>query len=460
MIFSKIFKIFLMFLLLGVIPQALSGSSYHLNEHTDVVFSPTAEIFAMTVMEYLREADTHLKKFFPQKKKIEKSELRKFRINISDEPGKAMTVLQKGKNITVDIGGITPAFQSDYNFLHRIFSAAALQVMPYENEEVRTKWRLPHWISMALHAKIKNSFSGEKILRSSRMIPGIRVFLQKNYYPDPLLIERMSAENMSNIEFFFLQDYCRLLVDICSMYSQKGSNVTGTYLRELYLENVTYDQAIFQRVIMYFLQNHAELHLLRMLDDPSKYNEKQQLEYFLKFHAKHFAFSYGYPAPVSYLKQYFKELQQVRFAKLGPDNKPDGNIIESSIDRFPELIRQYPYVENVIRLKKGEILHFRSIASSFFSDEINRLIELIGNVQDSWLFGTSGKEIQQAIRDIEKKLQEFESVEAYLEKIESENLSPFQVFPYEFSVEKEHRNVTVPASVLKKLDEAEKSYLK
>ena len=88
------------------------------------------------------------------------------------------------------------------------------------------------------------------------------------------------------------------------------------------------------------------------------------------------------------------------------------------------------------------------------------MIELIGNVQDSWLFGTSGKEIQQAIRDIEKKLQEFESVEAYLEKIESENLSPFQVFPYEFSVEKEHRNVTVPASVLKKLDEAEKSYLK
>ena len=51
-------------------------------------------------------------------------------------------------------------------------------------------------------------------------------------------------------------------------------------------------------------------------------------------------------------------------------------------------------------------------------------------------------------------------VKAYLEKIESENLSPFQVFPYEFSVEKEHRNVTVPASVLKKLDEAEKSYLK
>ena len=125
----------------------------------------------------------------------------------------------------------------------------------------------------------------------------------------------------------------------------------------------------------------------------------------MKFHAKHFAFSYGYPATVSYLKQYFKELQQVRFAQLGPDNKPDGNIIESSIDRFPELIRQYPYVKNVIRLKKGEILHFRSIASSFFSDEINRLIELIGNVQDSWLFGTSGKEIQQAIRDIEKEKQ-------------------------------------------------------
>ena len=159
MIFSKIFKIFLLFLLFGTVPQASYGALYRLNDHTDVSFSPTAEIFASTLMEYLHEADLQLNKFFPKRKKVEKTALRRFRINISDDRQKNMTVSQNGKNITVGIGSLTPLFQSDYNFLYNLFSAAALQAVPYDSEDVRTQWRLPHWISLALHSKIKSSFS-------------------------------------------------------------------------------------------------------------------------------------------------------------------------------------------------------------------------------------------------------------------------------------------------------------
>ena len=132
MIFPKIFKIFLLFLLFGAVPQVSYGALYRLNERTNVSFSPTAELFAYAVMDYLREADLQLSKFFPKRpQKTDKSTLRKFRINISDEPQKKMSVSREGKNITVNIGSVSPSFQSDYNFLHQIFSAAALQVMPY-----------------------------------------------------------------------------------------------------------------------------------------------------------------------------------------------------------------------------------------------------------------------------------------------------------------------------------------
>lgn len=460
MIFSKIFKKFIIFLLTAVIQISVSGANYRLNEHTEMRFTPTAELFASTVMEYFREADLQLRKFFPEKRKTDKSKLRRFIINISDSGGRTMNVVQKGKNVTIDINGITPSFQIDYIFLHHLFTAAALQVMPYEEENVRTRWRLPHWINLALHAKLKSSFSGVKIVRSSRTIPGMRFFLAQNFFPDLLLIERSSAENMSNIEFFFMQDYCRFIVDICSMYSPKNTNVIGTYLRELYLENVLFDQAVFQRLIIRFLQEHAVLHLRRIFDEPSKYSEKRQFEIFLKFHADHMAFSYSEPAPASHLRERFRELQKVRFVMLGPDNKPTDTIIQSSIDQLPVLIRKYPYVKNVMQLKKGELLHFRSIASSFFSDEINHLIEMISNVEDSWLFGTTQKEIQSAIKKVEDKIKEFAAVEKYLEETELEKLSPFQIFPYEFSIEKEHRNVTVPSSWLQKLEESEKSYLK
>lgn len=460
MIFSKIFKKFIIFLLTAVIQISVSGANYRLNDHTDIVFSPTAELFASTVMEYFREADLQLTKFFPKKQKREKSKVRKFIINISDGGQNTMKAVQNDKNITIDISGLSPSFQADYTFLHHLFSAAALQVMPYEAENVRTEWRLPHWISLALHAKLRSSFSGVKIVRSSRTIPGMRFFLAQKFFPDLLLIERSSAENMSNIEFFFLQDYCRFIVDICSMYSPRNTNVAGTYLRELYLENVSSDQAVFQRLIIRFLQERAVQHLRRIFDDPSKYSDERQLEIFLKFHADHMAFSYADPAPASYLKKRFRDLLNIRFVMLGPDMKPTGQIIQSTIDQLPVLIRKYPYVKNVMQLKKGELLHFRSIASSFFSDEINHLIEMISNVEDSWLFGTTQKEIQSAIKKVEDKIKEFAAVEKYLEEAELEKLSPFQIFPYEFSIEKEHRNVTVPSSWLQKLEESEKSYLK
>ncbi len=460
MIFSKIFKIFCLFLLLAAFPAPSFGAFYRLNEHTEVRFSPTAELFASTVMEYIRELDLQLSKFFPGKQKEDKSKIRKFRIYISDDDAAKLISSNSSRFVNICISGITPSFQSDYNFLHRLFSAAALQSMPYETEDVRTSWQLPHWISLALHAKLKSSFSGTKIVRSSRTIPAMRFFLEKNYFPDPLLIERMNAANMSNIEFFFMQDYCRFLVELATAYSPKNSNLIGSYLRELYLENTSSDQAIFQRLIMRTLQDNAALHLQRLLDDPEKYTETQMLEKFFRFNAGHMAFSYSSPAPVSYLEQYFKELQKVRFAELDKKNKPKGKIINSTIDQLPVLIRKYPYMKTVIQLKKGELLHFRSISSSFFSEEINHLIELVSDIQNSYIFGTTCKEINSAIKNIEDKIRKFAAIEEFLEKTEAENLSPFQVFPYEFSIEKEHRNAEVPASLLRKLEQIEKSYLK
>lgn len=447
-------------MLLTAFPDISFGAFYRLNEHTEVRFSPTAELFASTVMDYIRELDLQLGKFFPGKRQPEdKSKIRKFRIYISDDDAKKLITSSSSRFVNICVSGITPSFQADYNFLHRLFSATALQAMPYETEDVRTSWQLPHWISLALHAKLKSSFSGMKIVRSSRTIPAMRFFLEKNYFPDPLLIERMNAENMSNIEFFFIQDYCRFLVEMSTAYSPKNSNLIGSYLRELYLENTSSDQAVFQRLIMRTLQDNAALHLQKLLDDPSKYTEAQMLEKFFKFNAGHMAFSYSSPAPVSYLEPYFKELQKIRFAELDEKNKPKGKIINSTIDQLPVLMRQYPYMKTVVQLKKGELLHFRSISSSFFSEEINHLIELVSNVQNSYIFGTTCNELKSAVKKVEDKIRKFAAIEDFLEKTETDSLSPFQVFPYEFSIEKEHRNAGVPAALLQKLEQVEKSYL-
>ena len=63
------------------------------------------------------------------------------------------------------------------------------------------------------------------------------------------------------------------------------------------------------------------------------------------------------------------------------------------------------------------------------------------------------------MKKVEDKIRKFAAIEDFLEKTETGSLSPFQVFPYEFSIEKEHRNAGVPASLLQKLEQVEKSYL-
>lgn len=441
--------------------SAAERRNFYLNEHCDVEFTPTNELITPLLLEYAREVNSRISEIFPRKqRKTDRKKQRKFTIFISDDTQNSLSVKSNRNHITITVGGVTPNFPANYNFLHNLFSAITIQAMPYEQEKVRSNWKIPHWFFLALHSKVKNAFTGQKILRSSRSIPGVRIFLENNFFPDPLKIESCNGSLMSNIEIFFIQDYCRLLLDLCNMYSTKEQNAAGNYLRELYLAENSSDPAVFQRIVISFLQQHAVQHLKRMLDDPAKYSEKQQLDIFLKFHAGHLAFSYSSPASASYLKQRFKELQQVRFTEIGKDNKPTGRIITGTIDQLPELIRKYPIVREVLHLKRGEFLHFRSIASSFLTSEVSELIELIANVKDSYFFGTSGSQIRKACRKIEKQISEFEKIELFLEKSETENLSPFQIFPYEFFIEKEHRNITVPASFLEKLEGIEKSYLK
>ena len=460
MIFSKIFKIFLLFLLILLQMPYSEAGSFSLNNICELEFTPTNELISRQIMEYAKEINSNLEKIFPKHRQIKKHLIRKFRIIFTDDTGNYMDVKQQNRNITITIGGLTPDFPGNYTFLHNFFSAITLQAMPYENEKVSTSWKLPHWVFLGLHSKIKNTFTGQKIFRSSRSIPGVRIFLEMDFFPDPILTESCNGEKMSNIEIFFMQDYCRLLLDLCTMFAGKSPNPTGIYLREIYLQQNISDPAVFQRVIMRFLQKHAQAHIKRMLDDPACYNEKQQMDIFLKFHAGHLAFSYSSPASSNYLRKRFEQLKKIRFTEVNDKKKPTGKIIESSIEKFPELVHKHSNCREVLQLKRGELLYFRSIASSFFSAEINHLIELLGNVKDSIFFGTSSREIRNACSAIEKRMDEFEKIEKFLEKTETAKLSPFQIFPYEFSIEKEHRNAAVPASFLDYLEKNEKSYLK
>lgn len=461
MLFSKIFTIFLLFSVFCVSSAAVKTKSFYLNKYCDVEFTPANELVASLLMEYAREVNSRMEAIFPGgKRRIDKKLQRKFTIFISDDTQKNLIVKQDRRNIRITVGGVTPNFPGDYEFLHNLFSAVAIQAMPFGQEKVRTRWKLPHWFFLALHSKVKNAFAGHRIFRNSRSIPGIKIFLERNFFPDPLKIESCNGALMSNIEIYFIQDYCRLLLDLCTMFAAKGQNAAGTYLRELYLSENISDPAVFQRIVINFLRQHARLHLTRMLDDPDKYSEKEQLDVFLKFHAGHLAFSYSDPASANYLKRRFGELEKVRFIEIGQDGKPTGKIIESSISQLPVLIRQHPIVKDVILLKRGELLHFRSIASSFLTAEVSELIELLAGIRDSWLFGTSQSAIDKSCSKIRKKIADFEKIELLLEKTETEKLSPFQIFPYEFSIEKEHRNITVPSSFIRKLEEAENSYLK
>lgn len=461
MIFLKIFKIFLLFFFICASLRAAENKSFYLNEHCRVEFTPTNELIASLLMDYAREINNSFNKIFPKKKQHNKKKLnRKFIIFISDDTQKSITFEQDHRTTRISVGGVTPNFPGDYDFLHDLFTAIAIQANPDSHTKLQKKWKLPHWVFLAIHSKVKNSISGFKIIRNTKHIPGLKIFLERDFFPDPLHIESCNGSLMSNIEIYFLQDYCRLLLDLCIMYSNRKYNAAENYLRTLYREGNSSDQAVFQRVIINFLLQHANQHIIRMLDDPAKYSEKEQLNIFLKFHSVHLAFSFASPADTTYLKKRFKELQKVRFIEIGKDNKPTGKIIESTIDKLPVLIRKYPIVANYMNLKRGEILHLRNISSSFMNSEINNLVELLANVKDSWLFGTTQSEIRNACAKIEQKMNEFEKFERFLEKIETEQLSPFQIFPHEFSIEREHRNITVPASFLRKLEEVEKEYLK
>lgn len=461
MIFSKIFKFFLFFAVFSVWISPAYGVIYTLNNHCEFDFSPTSELFASALMNYAHELDNQLLKIFPKaKQEKDKNKKRKFTIKITDSPQKTISVQQQKRHISITVNGITPNFRSDYKFLYNLFSAVVIQQMPYEDEDVRTNWTLPHWFFLALHSKIKSAVAPTLLLRNSRTIAGMRLFLEKDFFPDLHLLESSKFENMSDIELFFIQDYCRFIYDLCSMYSAKKPNVNGIYIRELYLENSLSDAAVFQRVIVNFLQKHAENHLIRMLDIPEKYTEKERLHIFFKFHADHLAYSYAAPADSAYLKKRFQEFRNVRFAEIGPNQKPTGKIIESTIDKLPELIRRHSNVKDFIQLKKGELLHLRSISSSYLSQEANHLLELLSNIQDSWLFGTSQRQLRNAFHQIVLKINTLANIEDILAENELKHLSIFQIFPYEFAAEKNHRNAGAPDSAIKALENIEKNYLK
>ena len=461
MAFSKIFKIFLLFFALNCIGAPKNPRTFSLNLHCDLQFTPTNELMTDPVLEYAKKINSEMVKILPENHRAgNKKTRRNFTIIFTDNPANNMSVTCNKQNITIKIDGISSNFQSDYVFLRNFFTAITLQAMPYENEDVRTNWKLPHWIFLALHSKIKSAFGGTKILRSSNIMPGLRIFLEKNFFPDPLLIEQCNGENMSAVELLFIQDYCRFIMYLSSMFSKSGKNAVGAYLRELYLSNNSADPAVFQRLIINPLQQQAQIHLKRMCDLPELYKEKQQLEMFFKFHAGHVAFSYSSPSSSNYLALRFNEFKQIRFAELDAANMPTGKIIESTISELPQLIKKYPYIKTMINLKRGELLYFRSISSSIFLHECNDLLKLLGNIKDSRFFGTSTRKLRQAVRKIEQKIDMLEKIEKNLEQTEASNLSPFQIFPYEFFAEKEYRNATVPARFIEDLEKAEKEYLK
>ena len=332
--------------------------------------------------------------------------------------------------------------------------------MPYENENVRTQWKLPHWIFLGIHSQIKNTFSGSKILRSQTNMPGLKIFLENNFFPDLLILEQCNGNTMSNIELFFIQDYCRMIMYLSKMLSPDKKNVIGSYLRELYLNQNSSDPAVFQRTVVNFLLKHAKIHLQRMYDIPELYNEKQQLEIFFKFHAPRLTYSFSNHASSKYIHIRFNEFKKIRFAELDEKNIPTGKIIEGSIADLPQLIKKYPYVKNIINLKRGELLFLRHISSNIFLQECNDLSELLRNINDSFFFSPSSYTLKKKLAAMEKKINDFEKIELLLEKHETENLSPFQIFPHEFFIEKEHRNATVPARFNSDLEKIEQSYLK
>ena len=87
------------------------------------------------------------------------------------------------------------------------------------------------------------------------------------------------------------------------------------------------------------------------------------------------------------------------------------------------------------------------------------MLNLTANIQDSLFFGTSERQLRNAVKKLEDKISEFEKIEQFLIETETKNLSPFQIFPYEFNAVQEHRNAAVPASFIENLKNTEKSYL-
>ncbi len=460
MIFSKIFKIFLLFFLFSACAVDLMGNYYNLNSKCKVEFAPMCELFAPIFMDYALNIDKQLQNIFPkqQNKSIAASK-RKFTIFISENPENSLEVKQEKNNITITIGGISPNFQNDYDFLHNFFTATALQYMPENPQIAAAPPKIPHWIFLALHAKIKNSFAGQKIMRSQHRIEGMKFFLYENFFPDHIRIEACNGKLMSNIELFLFQDYCRFLLDLSLKYSPKNNIAPALYLHEIYSANTISDPALFQRVIINPLQRQAKEHLRRICDDPAKYTEKEQMDIFLKFNAERLAFSLNEPASAKFLKQRFAEFQKVRFIELDKNNKPTGKIIESSIEHLPELIKQYPIADKVLQQKRGELLFIRSIAGSFFTEELNELLDKFINIKDSWLFGTNQSAIKESVAKINSRIDQFAAVEDFLKKSETELLSPFQVFPREFFIAGELRNNTDPEDFIKILDKVEKEYL-
>ena len=457
MIFSKIFKFFLILMLFCAVHNKLAAVTHKLSSQFFLEFTPTNELFASPVLEYVRELESINAKIFPVKSTSKKQP--GFRIIFSDDIKNSMSVRKTSKAVYITLGGLSPSFQNDYQFLHNLFTAMTIKAIPNNGESIRQNWKIPHWIFMAEHAKIKSIFSGKKLFRSSKVIHGLSFYLIHDFFPDPLMLENYDGENSSGIELYLLQDYCRFIFELASAFSPPKKNYIGLYLNEIYLNSKSHDPALFQRIIIRPLQEQAKLHLQRIFDEPAQYSETKQLNIFLKFHADLLAFSFTNHAPAKYLRKRLKDFSSVRFIEYGKDGKPTGKVISSTIDKMPELIRKYPVVKNILNLKKGELMHMRSISSSFFTEEYSHFLNILANVQDSLFFGTSQKELLNAVKKLENRINEFEKTEQFLIDTETKNLSPFQIFPYEFNAIKEHRNAAVPASFIENLKNVEKSYL-
>ena len=186
--------------------------------------------------------------------------------------------------------------------------------------------------------------------------------------------------------------------------------------------------------------------------------KEQKLLQYLKIMANRYSYYSQNPYPANLTKTEFNKLCTIKIPILNEKNEPTDEFEDVHVSKLPQLMRTRPDAQWIKNRTVISFLGFQNSVSSLVKNDIKELVQLLSLCQNSIIWGTSSSALQKHIGKIEKKINEQQGIENFMDETSLDYLNIYQLYPYEMKTVEEYFNSMGSSEIKKFLQETEEKF--